>query len=98
MTSPAIDLQGRANASISFSWFIEESLDLGEYLAFQISTDNGATWVQRAEIVANQDPEQIWIQVNLEVTDIDSLLLRFVGKVSHKREDAHVDAITVLAH
>lgn len=38
LTSISINLQGKTNATIAFSWFIESGLDSGEYIAFDVST------------------------------------------------------------
>ncbi|MCP3976554.1 MAG: hypothetical protein GY720_18865, partial [bacterium] len=48
LESIPIGLQGGTTATITFDWYIERGLDNGEYLAFDVSTDGGSTWVQKA--------------------------------------------------
>lgn len=97
LTSIPINLQGRTNATITFSWFIESGLDLGEYLAFDVSTDNGASWIQKAQLRGNVDAENVWNNVSVDLTGINNLKIRFRGKMSLASEDADVDEVLVLA-
>ena len=98
LVSGAIDLQGRSSVTITFSWYIERSLDTGEYLAFDISADNGNTWVEKRTLQGNVDQEEVWHQETVEVSNIDSLMLRFRGRMSDSREDADVDDVEVTAN
>jgi serine protease len=96
MTS-AIDLQGKTNATITYSWFIESVFDRGEYIAFDVSLDGGSTWQNLAMLRGNQDPENIWHHKEHKLTNISSLRLRFRGTVSADSEDANVDNLVVTA-
>ena len=98
LISIPINLGTKKNAEISFSWYIENTFDAGEYVAFDVSTDNGATWVEKSRIRGDVDPENKWAQVNLVLTNINNLKIRFRGKVSSSTEDANVDAVTVTAY
>lgn len=93
-----IDLRGKQNATVSFSWLIERGLDRGEYLAFDISTDGGASWVEMATLKGNVDVENQWHEVTLDLSAINQLRLRFRGTASGSREDANVDAVRVTVH
>ncbi len=97
LTSIAINLQGKTNARITFSWYIESSLDSGEYIAFQISTDGGSTWVEKARIKGNVDPEDSWQPVDIQVNNIANLKIRFRGTMNSNIEDADVDNVKVVA-
>ncbi len=97
LTSAAIDLAGRINAVVSFDWYIESSLDTGEYVAFFTSTDGGLTWVERARVSGNSDAENRWHAVSVGLSDISNLRLRFQGKMSLSNEDANVDNVKVVA-
>ena len=97
LISVPVDLQGRHDATITFSWFIEIGLDAGEYIAFDISTDNGATWIEKARLRGNVDTENTWHEVSVDLTGINALQLRFRGKMSAADEDANVDAVKVMA-
>ncbi|MBW1836922.1 MAG: hypothetical protein JRI99_08245, partial [Deltaproteobacteria bacterium] len=97
LISVPIDLQGRTEATITYSWYIESGLDTGEYLAFDVSTDGGLTWVEKARLRGNADQENVWHDVIVELTDIVSFTLRFRGKMSLSSEDANIDGVTVTA-
>lgn len=98
LTSIPINLQGRTNATISFSWFIESGLDLGEYLAFDISTaTSGTSWVEKAWLRGNEDPENVWLRQTIVLTNISNLRIRFRGKMSLSSEDADVDSVKIIA-
>ncbi len=99
LTSIIIDLQGKTNATVTFSWFIEVQLDSGEYLAFDVSTDGGSSWVEKAILRGDVDPESTWHNESIDVTDISggSLQIRFRAKMSRSNEDANVDLVRVTA-
>jgi PKD repeat protein len=97
LTSVPVDLQGKTNVTITFSWFIERGLDRGEYLAFDVSIDGGGSWSEKASLNGNVDLENTWYEMSLEVTDIDSLRIRFRGNMSRSNEDANVDLVRVTA-
>lgn len=97
VTSIPINLQGKSSAAITFSWFIESSLDTGEYIAFETSTDNGLTWVEKARISGNVSSENVWQNVSVNLTSINNLRIRFKGKMSDSTEDANVDNVIVIA-
>ncbi len=93
----AIDLSGKSNARISFDWFIENSLDSGEYIAFDVSTNGGGSWSERARLRGNVDQENVWHSATFELNGISSLQLRFRGTMSASNEDANVDNVSVVA-
>ncbi len=98
LISKAIDLQGKTEAQIKFSWFIESNWDAGEYIAFDVSLDNGLTWTEQARLRGNIDPENSWRQVTVDLSGITQLKLRFRGNVSDSSEDGNVDMVTVTAN
>ncbi len=98
LMSIPIDLKGRTNATITYSWYIESSLDPGEYIAFDVSTDNGVSWTEMKRLSGNIDIEDQWHPVTIDLTNISNLKLRFRGKMSAYNEDADVDMVRVLAH
>ncbi len=97
LISVPIDLLGRTSATISFSWYIEKGLDTGEYLAFDVSTDGGSNWIEKARLQGNVDTENTWHSASVDLSGINSLKLRFRGKMNRSKEDADVDAVTVIA-
>ena len=98
LTSIVIDLQGKTNATVTFFWLIEVQLDSGEYLAFDVSTNGGTNWVQKAILQGNVDPENTWHNPSIDVTGISGgFQIRFRAKMSRSNEDANVDMVEVLA-
>ena len=97
LTSVPIDLQGKTNATISFSWLIERTLDSNEYLAFAVSTDGGNYWVNTYNLWGNYSTENVWHDETYELNDISSLQIRFLGKMNRANEDANVDLVKVVA-
>ena len=97
LISNNIDLQGRSQATITFSWLIESSLDLGEYLAFDVSTDGGTTWVEKAKLNGDVDTENVWHDVSIQVSGSNNIKMRFRGNMSDGVEDADVDNVKVVA-
>lgn len=95
ITSGTINVSGTTSVQVSFSWFIESALDSGEYLAFDISTNGGSTWVEYARLRGNQDPENVWQDRSFVVSGAFELTLRFRGKMSVSSEDANVDSVLV---
>jgi hypothetical protein len=102
LISPLIDLQGRTAATITFAWFISGSLDNGEYLACDVSTNGGSTWTEAARLSGKngvKPPENAWQSATLEVSSAaGSVRLRFRGKMNSTDEFANVDAVRVVAH
>lgn len=99
LTSPAVSLNGKDNARISFDWLIERRLDTGEYLAFDLSTDGGASWQEQARLRGNQDREDRWFSEELELNvPSGEVRLRFRATMSRGNEDAYVDNIVVEAY
>lgn len=97
LVSDLIDLGGKTNATVTFSWLIERGLDSGEYLAFDVSTDNGATWVEKGRLRGNNDQENTWHDASIIVNDTTELTLRFRATMSRRNEDANVDNVVVTA-
>lgn len=96
ITSVPINLQGKTNATVTFSWFIESGLDMGEYLAFDVSTNGGANWVEYARLRGNVDAENTWHNKSFDVNGISSLMIRFRGRMSDSSEDANLDNVRVV--
>lgn len=100
LTSRSIPLQGAREATITFEWYIEAGLDAGEYLAFDLSLDDGRSWWEQARLRGNVDPENQTLVANIPLTGLasnDVLRLRFRGTMSAGDEDANVDIVRVVA-
>ena len=98
LTSVPIELSGKTNARIGFSWFIENGFDSGEYIAFDVSKDGGATWDEYGRLRGNVDQENVWHDESIDVAGVSSLRLRFRGTVSGSSEDADVDTVVVTGY
>ncbi len=97
LRSIPISLQGKTNSTITFSWFISSTLDFGEYVAFDVSSDNGVTWTEKAKLRGDQDPENSWRNVSVSLSGISNLQIRFRGLMSIDNEIANVDNVIVNA-
>jgi hypothetical protein len=96
LVSPVITVMG-GTATVTFDWFIETTMDTGEYLAFDTSIDGGATWTERARLEGNVDPEMVYHNVVMPVTLAGSatLQLRFRATMNLRGEDSNVDNVIV---
>jgi serine protease len=97
VVSAVIDMQGKTLATITFDWYIEDRLDNGEYVAFDISTNGGASWTEKAKLRGNVDAEDVWHGASINVSGVSTLSIRFRGKMSSSSEDANVDNVVVIA-
>jgi len=95
LISIPINLQGSSTATIEFDWFIESSLDAGEYLAFDVSTDGGSNWIEKKRLRGDVDVENVWHHEQFQLTGLSALRLRFRGFMSGSEEDANVDNVKV---
>lgn len=95
-TSIPIDLQGRNNATIEFSWLIKR-FESGEYLAFDISTNGGITWLEMSRLRGAIDLDNTWHTESLTVQSIANLQIRFRATASKENEQANVDRVKVTA-
>lgn len=100
LMSIPVNLQGKTNATINFSWYIESALDNGEYIAFDVSLNGGASWVEKVRLRGAdgvKPQEDTWHPVSVELNGISQLRLRFRGKMTAENEDANVDNLRVTA-
>ena len=77
--------------------YVEQELDEGEYVAFDVSSDGGTTWSEEARLEADVDDEDAWLNVSGKLTGISSLQLRFRASMSGAEEAASVDDVRVVA-
>lgn len=91
-----VDLSGFAEASLTFSWYIEGGFDSGEYLALDVY--NGA-WQEVRLLRGNDDQENVWHQETVDLSSFMSanLRIRFRALVSRSNEDANVDDVQITA-
>jgi hypothetical protein len=96
LVSPIIPITDD-DATVTFSWFIERSLDRGEYIAFDVSVNGGQTWTQRAILRGNVDQEKKThnVEIPVNITGATDLRLRFRATISRRSEDANLDNVVV---
>jgi hypothetical protein len=94
-----IDLQGRTEATITFNWRIERRLNKREYLAFDVSTNGGSSWIEHARLRGGVDVEDTWHPVQVDLSGLSSpiIRIRFRATISGARKDANVDEVRVIA-
>ena len=101
-TSIAIDLSGDySSATLNFDWRIQRNLDINEFVALDISNDNGDSWTQDIRTLrGNIDSENLWIQESFDLTSFigsEEVLIRFRGTMNRGNERANVDDINISA-
>ena len=96
LISSVIDLKGKTNVVITFKWYITSTVDSGEYLAFDYSTNGGQNWTELKRLRGDVDPENQWQSVSLNINNINNLKIRFRGKMSLSNEIGNVDEVKVV--
>jgi hypothetical protein len=98
MATP-VDLSEFENAELRFEWFIEGSFDFGEYLAVDLSSDNGNSWQLLTQLSGNVDEEDVWHSeaIDLSPYEASNVLVRFRGNANRANEDANVDNVRIIA-
>jgi len=96
LISIPINLQGQSQATVTFKWLIESTLDTGEYLAFDVSTDGGSSWKEHRRLRGDVDSENSWHTEQIELSGLTSLRLRFRGRMSNSLEVANLDEVRVV--
>ncbi len=93
-----VNLTGYAIATLTFDWLIESGFDRGEFLALDISTNGGATWIQDVRrLNGDTSAEAIWLSETVDLSSYMSsnLKIRFRSSVSSSTEDANVDNVKI---
>ncbi|MDD5093382.1 MAG: hypothetical protein PHV74_03245 [Dehalococcoidia bacterium] len=85
--------------TLSFSWFIENGLDAGEYLALDIW--NGTAWdpIDQLDGDATPSEENQWFDEVIDITPytVSDFRIRFRGRMTGQNEDAFVDSVSITA-
>ena len=98
LTSQVIDLAQYGSVELTFSWYIENGFDSGEYV--KLDFFNGVDWNEILSLDGNVDQENTW---HHELVQLDAQYLhggfqfRYRAKVSDSREDANLDNVQLLA-
>lgn len=101
-----IDISNYEDTIINFDWLIERNYDTSDYLAFEVSTDNGSSWAEIKRLRGNIDEARgnpfrnetfrvnnLINDFNLESTGF--LNLRFTGTANRGNEDAFFDNVAI---
>ncbi|MHC4068578.1 MAG: glycoside hydrolase family 16 protein [Planctomycetota bacterium] len=96
LVSQSIDVSSKDTATITFQWLIENGLDTGEYLAFDVDTGSG--WVQMADRLGEVDTEDVWAgeEIVVDVSSASTMSIRFIGNMNRSNEDAYVDLVEII--
>ena len=94
-----IDLSGKADAMLTFSWYIENNWDAGEYIALDVSDVDGVSLHEIRALRGNINTEGVWHHesVNLSSYMISNFRIRFRAKVNNYREDGNVDDVRIVS-
>ncbi|MBN2138355.1 MAG: hypothetical protein JW720_11160 [Sedimentisphaerales bacterium] len=95
LTSIPMNLGLMTIATVEFAWSISENFDVGEYLAFDVSTDAGATWQEKARLDGDSEFEGGWRIMSFKLRDLSTLQIRFRAKASDAAKKANVDMVDV---
>ena len=97
----SVDLSNMATAVLTFDWLIERQLDTGDYLALDISEDDGSTWTEVSRLNGNSSPENQWLSESIDLSAnghvTSHLKIRFRGMANRSNEDANVDNVRIVA-
>lgn len=92
-----IDLTAYGSAELTFDWYIENTLDSGEYLAVDLF--NGSTWSEAMRLEGNLDAEDVWHQPYVQIPQeylVSNFQFRFRAKMNRSDEDANVDNVQLV--
>ena len=93
-----IDLSGYSSASLSFWRYVDRSLDTGEYLKVDVSSNGGTTWTNAFNWQGNRDDDDTWHKETLSLSGYltsTDFKVRLVAKMSSSSEDVAVDDIAI---
>ncbi len=95
----SINLFGKGSATLTFSWFIEKNWDSGEYIALDVSDDDGANWYEIKALRGNVDTENVWHHetVDLSAYMVSNFKIQFRATVSSSKEDGNVDNVKIVS-
>ena len=91
-----IDVSSSNTVTVACWWWIDSTLDSGEYLKCEYKLDSGS-WTELDSLDGDVDAEDTWVNMSQDVdtTGITNMLLRFKANISNANEDAYADTVTV---
>jgi serine protease len=91
-----INLTGKTSVTLTYSWSIESSWDLGEYIALDVYD---GTWQEIKRLRGDIDPENKWHHETIDLSSyiVDNFKIRFRARVNRANEDGFVDNVTIIS-
>ncbi len=92
-----VDLARFGFAELSLYRYVDRSLDTGEYLRVDVSSDNGTTWTSAFDWQGNVDDDDAWHHETFDLTGhlTDTFKIKLTARASSSSEDLMVDAIRI---
>lgn len=97
LTSVPLDLAGKTNATVTFSWYLWPRSGPGDVARFEYSTDQGASWVTAATLDAAVDANSVWNTVTVDISGATDLMIRYRATLISTRTAVSVDDVVVTA-
>lgn len=94
----ALNLSGQSSATLSLLRFLNNTMETGEYLKLDISSNNGSTWTNLANWAATAASDAAWHEESFNLASgylVSGFKLRFVTLQSAGDEHVHVDDVKV---
>ena len=90
-----IDLSGKSTATLTFSWYIEENWNSGEYIALDVYD---GTWQEVKRLSGNVGTENVWHHETIDLSSyiVSNFQIRFRAKLSSFWDDGNVDNVTII--
>lgn len=97
ITSSAINLSGQSSATLTFQYYLANTMEAGEYLRAEASSNNGSTWTQIFNKSLSTDQDSEWHSVSLSLSSylVNNFRLRFVTQQSATDEAVEVDDVSI---
>ena len=93
-----IDLTAYGSVELTFDWYIESTLDAGDYLAVDLF--DGTTWTEAARLEGDVDAEDVWHQPYVQIPAdhlVEDFQFRFRANMNDFDEVANVDNVQLVA-
>ena len=96
--SDGLDLTGYGSAAMTLYRYVDDSLDVGEYLRVDVSEDGGTSWTNAYDWQGGRDDDDTWTMHTLDLADhLDSgnFKIRLAARASSPSEDVMVDTLII---
>ncbi|OHA42619.1 MAG: hypothetical protein A3G59_03390 [Candidatus Taylorbacteria bacterium RIFCSPLOWO2_12_FULL_47_20] len=86
---------GGNSTRIEFSWRIDSMFSSRDYLAFDVSTDGGKSFSQKAVFSGGSSAKGAWKTESVSISVAQNLVLRFRGNIA-RRYSGYIDDVRVI--